>query len=188
MQRFDLEELNIQGLFRVKLRPFIDGRGEFTRIFCNKDMEKLGWDGIAQINRSVTYQQGVVRGLHFQKFPHAEKKIIMCESGEVWDIAVDIRRGSKTFLEHHAEKLTENSNTAIMIPEGFAHGFQAITDNVRLIYLHSAYYSESSQDGLNCMDPLLSIKWPLEVKNLSERDTNFKLLESGYLGIKCYEM
>jgi dTDP-4-dehydrorhamnose 3,5-epimerase len=173
-KKFKFEELELPGLFRIHNIPNVDAR----------EMVSIGWTGnIAQINKSITHKKGSVRGLHYQNYPYTEKKIITCESGEIWDVAVDIRRGSKTFLKYHIEILSEASNTAIYIPEGFAHGFQALKDNSSLLYFHSEYFSPEFQGGINVLDSLLSIPWPLPILNLSDRDSNFTKLSKNFQGV-----
>lgn len=189
MDKFAIEQLELPNLMRIKFNSYKDDRGEFSRLFCSSEMKKIGWNNpIAQINKSINYEKGTVRGLHYQKPPYAEKKIIMCESGAIWDIAVDIRRKSRTFLQYHVELLSQDSKTAIMIPEGFAHGFQALENNTKILYFHSEFYSETFQDGLNVNDPALAIRWPLEIKKLSSRDRLIKLIDLDFIGIDINEM
>ncbi|MBU3632891.1 dTDP-4-dehydrorhamnose 3,5-epimerase family protein [Polynucleobacter sp. AP-Feld-500C-C5] len=189
MQKIFIEKLNFSGLFRMVRNPFKDDRGEFSRIFCTNELSKVGWDKpIVQINRSTNYYRGTVRGLHYQQPPFSEKKIIMCESGRVWDVVVDIRAGSTTFLQYHIEELSEDSDSALIVPEGFAHGFQVLEDNTKLIYIHSEFYAESYQKGLNVKDPSLSISWPLEIKNLSSKDRDIEMINANFMGVNINEM
>lgn len=171
MKRFTITELPISGLKLVERHSLRDSRGFLVRMFCADELQQAGWRGeIAQINHTRTVRKGAVRGLHFQHPPHAEIKLVNCIRGAVWDVAVDLRLGSPTYMKWHAEVLSEENHRALLIPEGFAHGFQALTDNVELVYFHSAPYVPEAEAGLNVIDPQLNITWPLEMSELSERD------------------
>lgn len=162
----------------VHRRSFGDDRGAFARIFCAEALAEIGWPGpIAQINHSRTTRRGTVRGMHFQLPPHAEAKLVVCIRGAVLDVAVDVRAASPTRYRHAAAELSEASATAMYLPEGFAHGFQALTDDVELIYVHSAPYTAEAESGLRHDDPRLAIAWPLPVTGLSARDAAFGLIE-----------
>lgn len=183
MNRFVVTELPLAGLRRVERRILADERGSFARLFCSGDLESAWPLQIAQINHTSTARRGTIRGLHFQTPPHAETKLVSCLHGEVWDIAVDLRQDSPTFLQWHAEILSPANAMALLIPEGFAHGFQTLTDNVEMLYLHSAAYVPHAEGGLHPQDPLLKIAWPLEISSLSARDANHPMLKSGFQGI-----
>ena len=175
----------LEGLVRVERQSNNDIRGSFNRLFCTQEFHKIGLTKpIVQINHSLTRNRGTVRGMHFQYPPDNETKIVTCMRGEVFDVAVDIRRGSKTFLHWYAEVLSEGNQTSLYIPEGFAHGFQALTDDCHLLYLHTGFYAPDSEGGLNALDPLVGIDWPLEVTDISERDSGLPLLESKFTGIE----
>ncbi|OCW56427.1 dTDP-4-dehydrorhamnose 3,5-epimerase [Hoeflea olei] len=166
----------------VRRSPHRDARGAFARIFCAEALAGIGWPGpVAQINHSLTARRGSVRGLHYQKPPHAEAKLVVCIRGAVLDVAVDIRPGSPTRHRHVAAELSAEAGTALYVPEGFAHGFQTLTDDVELIYVHSAPYTPAAEAGLRHDDPALGIAWPLAVADLSERDASFPLIEQGGL-------
>ena len=128
--------------------------------------------------------RGTVRGLHFQYPPHAESKLISCLRGAVWDVAVDVRLGSPTFLHWHAERLEDGCASALLIPPGFAHGFQALTDDAELLYLHSADYTPNHEGGLSAHDARLAIQWPLPVRNLSDRDAGHAPLDVRFEGVE----
>ena len=184
MSRLALAPLPLAGLFRVQRRPLVDERGFFARLFCAEELAGAGWTGaIAQINQSYTALKGTVRGMHFQPPPHAEMKLVSCVRGEVFDVAVDLRRGSPTFLRWHAERLSADNNRALLIPQGFAHGFQALTDDAELIYCHSAAYDAASEGGLNPRDPRLAIAWPLPITELSARDAQAAMLDAAFTGM-----
>lgn len=184
MSRFDIDETPLAGLTRLTRRPMGDDRGFFERLYCATDLAPAGWDGsIAQMNHAYTRLAGTVRGLHFQYPPHAEIKLVSCLRGAVWDVAVDLRRGSPTFLRWHAETLSGDNGCTLLIPRGFAHGYQTLTDDADLIYCHSAAYSPDAEAGVNPADPLLAIPWPLPIAKLSERDTRHPPLDGGFAGI-----
>jgi dTDP-4-dehydrorhamnose 3,5-epimerase len=172
------------GAYIVELEPFVDERGLFSRTFCQKEFAEIGFKKqIVQINHSVTRQKGAIRGLHYQLSLACETKIIRCIQGEIFDVMVDIREGSPTFLHWFGTKLSKKEFQLIFIPEGFAHGFQSLTDNVELLYFSSAFYSPEHERGLLFNDPALSIQWPLAVKTISQKDQNHPLLEKNFKGI-----
>lgn len=175
----------ISGLVVVETSPRVDHRGAFERLFCERELSTLiGARRIAQINRSVTLQKGSVRGMHFQLPPHAEMKLIRCLKGRVWDVAVDLRAGSATFLRWHAEELSHENRRMMVIPEGFAHGFQTLEPGSELLYLHTVPYAPQSEDGIRFNDPALGISWPLSVVELSERDRQHPAIPLDFKGIQ----
>lgn len=185
MSRFTITDLALPGLKRIARQPLGDPRGFLARLFCAEELASAGWlTPIAQINHTYTAKKGTVRGLHFQHVPHAEMKLISCIHGEVWDVAVDLRAGSPTFLQWHAEYLSADNGCALLIPEGFAHGFQCLTDHVELLYCHSQSYAPEAENGLNPTDPRLEISWPLVITELSTRDAEHPLLSSAFKGVK----
>lgn len=185
MSRFDVDETPLAGLIRLTRRPLADDRGFFERLFCAADLVPAGWDGpIAQMNHAHTFQAGTVRGLHFQHPPHAEIKLVSCLRGAVWDVAVDLRPDSPTFLQWHAEILSGDNGRSLLIPRGFAHGYQTLTDDADLVYCHSAAYAPDAEAGLNPRDPRLAITWPLPIVKLSERDTRHAPLDEGFAGVR----
>lgn len=171
MSRFTVTELMPGGPHRVVRHPAGDLRGAFTRLFCDDDLIAAGWTGqMRQANHSRTEHAGTVRGMHFQRGPHAETKLVMCLIGAVWDVATDIRADSPTFLTSVSAELSADNNTAMLIPPGFAHGFQTLTDNVDLLYFHSAIHVPEAEDGLHPLDRRLAIPWPREITIMSDRD------------------
>jgi dTDP-4-dehydrorhamnose 3,5-epimerase len=167
----DILDTPLQGLKLIQRNPMSDSRGYFERVFCKEELQSLlsGHD-IVQINHTFTARRGVVRGLHFQYPPHAEVKIVSCLRGEVFDVAVDLRRDSATFLRWHGDILSADNHRSFLIPEGFAHGFQSLTEDCELIYFHTAAFQPSSEGGLNALDPRLNIRWPQAVTELSPKD------------------
>jgi dTDP-4-dehydrorhamnose 3,5-epimerase len=184
MSSLSVTDLPLAGLKRVQRKLLSDERGQFSRLFCAEELAVVGWRApVAQINHSCTRGRGTVRGLHYQRAPHAETKLVSCIRGEVWDVAVDLRRGSPTFLHWHAELLRATEGAALLIPPGFAHGFQALSDEVELIYCHSVAYAPAAEAGLNVRDTRLDIAWPLPLHGLSPRDAGFALLAPDFEGV-----
>jgi len=184
MSRFTVTTLPLSGLKRIDRQRLGDSRGYLSRLFCAQELASAGWHKpIAQINHTYTAQRGTLRGMHYQRSPHAEMKLVSCIQGEVWDLAVDLRAASPTFLQWHAELLTADNNRALLIPEGFAHGFQTLTDDVQLLYCHSSAHNPEAEGALNAQDPRLAIKWPIAITQISIRDTNHKLIDAKFEGL-----
>ncbi len=160
-----------------------DSRGFLSRLFCTEELESIGFDGLAQVNHTFTKSKGTIRGLHFQHPPFAEKKLVTCIRGEVWDVIVDIRKNSASFMKSYSINLSEENRFSLLVPEGFAHGFQTLTDNVELVYMHSKAYNSDYEDGLNPFDQKLNILWPESVSVVSERDMGHEDI-SDFKGIK----
>jgi len=179
----------LEGLMLIETAPIRDERGQFVRVFCETECTglrpNLHWK---QINFSRTAHMGSVRGMHFQYPPAAEAKLIRCLQGRVFDVAVDLRAGSPTFLHWHGIELSEDGPMEFFIPEGFAHGFQALTDNAQLLYLHTAAWDRQYEGALRHDDPVLSIAWPLPVTRVSEKDRNTPLLDDKFTGIYLKEV
>lgn len=174
----------IPGVFEIKLSPFKDERGVFSRIFCPEELQQIGFQkNILQVNHSINHSKGTIRGLHFQNPPVAEIKIIRCLKGKVFDVIVDIRHNSPSFLKWFALELSPEKYNMIYIPEGCAHGFQALEDNSELLYMHTELYHPEKEGALHFSDPLLSIQWPLPAVHVSHKDKNYSLLNESFLGI-----
>jgi dTDP-4-dehydrorhamnose 3,5-epimerase len=172
-------------LYLIQRHPKFDNRGYLERLFCFDSLEKvLGGKSVRQINHTLTRQTGTVRGMHYQQPPFAEVKMVSCIKGEICDIVVDIREDSATFLQSFSVNLSEKDFLSILIPEGFAHGFQSLTDNCELIYFHTADYQAEAEKGLNPSDPMLGISWPMSITDLSPRDENHAFLNNNFKGIK----
>lgn len=185
MARFDVIDTPLAGLKVVQRKPIRDARGYFSRFFCAEEFRQAGLnDRIAQINHSHSKIAGTVRGMHYQRPPHAETKFVSCIRGEIFDVAVDLRRDSPTFLQWHGEILSAENQRSLLIPEGFAHGFQTLTEDCELLYLVSAAYAPTAEGGVNALDPMLKVEWPLPVTEMSEKDRNNVMLPQEYSGIK----
>ncbi len=184
MSRFKLSDTALAGVRVVERQRVGDARGSLTRLFCADELREAGWMGpIAQINHTVTTRAGAVRGMHFQRSPHAEIKLVSCLRGEVFDVAVDLRPASPTYLHWHAERLSADNGRALLIPQGFAHGFQALADNVQLLYCHSAAYAPGAEAGLSPTDARLAIAWPLGISELSPRDAGHPQINDEFRGV-----
>jgi dTDP-4-dehydrorhamnose 3,5-epimerase len=178
------EAAPLAGLLIAQRQRRDDARGSFGRMFCADEFREAGLDPtIAQINHSLTRRKGAVRGLHYQHPPHAESKLVSCLRGEVFDVAVDLRCGSPTFLQWHAELLSESNGRSLFIPRGFAHGFQTLRDDCELLYLHSTPYAAASEGGVSPTDALLRIRWPLAFTDISDRDASHVALTADFNGI-----
>ncbi|MDV0443850.1 dTDP-4-dehydrorhamnose 3,5-epimerase [Methanorbis rubei] len=169
----------LEGLYVVETEPFMDHRGIWARIFCENELREILQNRhIVNINLSKTSEQGTVRGMHYQLPPMAEMKLIRCTGGRIFDVAVDLRKNSPTYLHWHGEELSGESMKMFVIPEGFAHGFQALTDNIEMIYLHTEFYSQELERGVRYNDPAIGIQWPLKPTNLSERDQKHPMISN----------
>jgi len=179
MTLFDYQDLPLKGAKLITRKPFQDSRGSFSRLFCFEDLKEAGWfKKVSQINFSSTIMAGTVRGMHYQKDPWGEVKLVNCIRGCIWDVIVDVRKDSKTYLNWHAEVLDSDKCTGMLVPEGFAHGFQTLTDNVELIYCHSKPYNKTFESGLNPLDPELKIEWPNTITEISKKDSNHKHIKN----------
>ena len=184
MSGFVFHDTGFEGLGLVQRKPFTDARGVFERLYCHDQLSQLAGDKtIRQANLSLTRKPGAVRGLHFQHPPFSETKIISCIQGRVWDVAVDLREGSTTFLEHYAVELSSDEHNTLILPEGFAHGFQALTTDCMLLYFHTADFRAEDQGTFNAMDPRLNIEWPLEVTERSDKDLGAPPIPEDFAGL-----
>jgi len=184
MSRFSILDTPIVDLKIVERQQLGDSRGFLARLFCVEELAAAGWHKpIIQINQTLTQKQGTVRGLHFQNAPYAEMKLVTCLHGSIWDLAVDLRAGSPTFLQWHAEELSAANHRALLIPEGFAHGFQTLCHDCELIYLHTRTYTPGAEAGFNPKDSMLSITWPMAITELSTRDAQHHMLDHQFKGV-----
>lgn len=181
----NIEATPIAGVMVVTGQAIADHRGAFQRLYCDRELAGvLAGRRIVQANHSRTTQVGAVRGMHYQLPPHAEMKCVRCLRGRVWDVAVDLREDSPTFLRWHAVELSPENGRMLVIPEGCAHGFQTLAPESELLYLHTAHYAPEAEGGVQHDDPRLGIDWPLPVADLSQRDRSHPLLTSAFSGIK----
>jgi dTDP-4-dehydrorhamnose 3,5-epimerase len=181
-ERFKKNESFINGVSIINRKVFRDNRGKFSRLFCETEMLELELGvSISQVNISKTDKKGTVRGMHYQDGVFAEDKFIICLKGSIFDVAVDVRSDSETFLKWDSSILSSREDKMIFIPKGVAHGFQALEDDCWLLYLHTEKYQQNSEAGLNPEDPRLAIDWPLPVEIISEKDKNRNFLRSNSL-------
>jgi len=169
-------ETKIKGVYVITAEPREDERGYFSRVFAKEELKKLGVSySIVHINRSLTKEKGTIRGLHFQKKSRAEDKIIQCLEGKIFDVAVDLRKNSKTYGLWIGKVLDSKSKKMLLVPKGCAHGFQTLEKNSIVEYFVTEYYSPSHELGIRYNDPYFSIKWPIKKAILSEKDQNWPL-------------
>lgn len=177
MRRFEEKEEFIEGIFSISKKLVHDERGHLERLFCLNELRGWGDRPIAQVNKTFTAHRGTVRGFHFQKSPHAEAKFVCCLKGKVTDFALDLRRLSKTFGEIFKIELDANLRNAVILPEGVAHGFQTLTDDVEMLYFHSQFHAPEQECGVNILDASLKLNFELDCTMISEKDKKFKMLQ-----------
>ena len=175
----------IEGLQVVQRMVHHDERGSFERLFDRGWPAAAGGSGaVVQVNRSCTASEGTVRGLHFQYPPAAETRLVTCLSGAVFDVAVDLRHRSPTFLRWHGVELSAGSGTTFVVPQGFAHGFQTLTGDATLLYVHDGPYVPGEEGGIHPEEILVGVVWPLPVDGLSDRDAHHPPLDSEWEGLR----
>ena len=167
----------LAGAYLIHLEPRVDERGLFARAFCAQEFAAQGLEtSYVQANISTNARAGTVRGLHFQRAPHAEVKLVRCVKGAIYDVIVDMREGSQTYLRSFGAELSDENGLMMYVPKGFAHGYQALTDGASVFYMVSAFYTPQSEGGLRFDDPKLAIKWPRAVTDVSDKDAKWPLL------------
>lgn len=180
----DLRPLPIQGAALACSAPHEDGRGAFARLFCEQSLQPLlGGRHIVQANFSRTTDKGAIRGMHVQAPPALEMKLVRCLRGRVFDVIVDLRQHSPTFLKWHGEALTPDRWNMMVVPEGVAHGFQTLESDCEMLYLHTAAYAPEHEAGIRFDDPRLAIDWPLPPTGLSDRDRSHPLIDDAFKGV-----
>jgi dTDP-4-dehydrorhamnose 3,5-epimerase len=176
-------ETDLKGAFVIDLELKHDHRGFFARSFCAQDFEAHGLKPtVAQCNLSFNHKKGTLRGMHYQISPAAETKLVRCTKGAIYDVIIDMRPESPTFLQHFGVELTDDNRRALYIPEMFAHGYQALTDGAEVVYQVGEFYTPGYERGLHHNDPFFNIKWPQEVTEISEKDSNWPLLRMMSVG------
>jgi dTDP-4-dehydrorhamnose 3,5-epimerase len=167
----------LAGAYLIHLEPRVDERGMFARTFCAQEFSAQGLEtSFVQANLSTNTRAGTARGMHFQRAPHAEVKLVRCVKGAIYDVIVDMREGSPAYLRWFGAELTEDNGLMMYVPKGFAHGYQALTDGATAFYMVSAYYAPQAEGGLRFDDPKLAIKWPRAVSDVSDKDAKWPLL------------
>ena len=178
-------ETVLKGSYVADVVAANDERGWFARIFDKNEFKNIGFEAEwVQLNHSFTNKTGTVRGMHYQLPPFAEIKLVRCIAGAVFDVIIDLRKNSDTFLQWFGTELSAKNKKMLYIPEGFAHGFQTLTDDCELIYHHSQFYKPGSEGGIKYDDPMINIKWPGKVTNISKRDEEHPYLDKNFEGIK----
>lgn len=170
MSEISILDLKMEGLKLLTRDNHLDARGSFHKLFSSFHLNKVWNHSIKQINLSQTMQKGTVRGMHMQLSPETEAKIVTCLKGKIFDVALDLRQHSDTFLQWHAEELSEENLSSLLIPAGFAHGFQALSDNTEILYVHSHNYVKEKEFGIHHLDKTLKIDWPLQITICSDKD------------------
>ena len=174
----------IKGLIVIDLDFFEDDRGWFARTFCKEEFkESVGDVEWVQINHSYSRQKGTLRGMHLQHPPFEEIKLIRCVAGKIYDVSIDLRKGSPTFLKWFGIELSAENKKMIYIPCGFAHGFLSLSTDCEIIYHHSNYYKPESEAGIKFDDPLININWPSSITEISDRDKNHPYLTDDFKGV-----
>lgn len=167
-------ETPLKGAFVVEIKALEDSRGFFARTWCEREAAAMGLSvRIAQCNIAFNHRRGALRGMHFQVPPHQEARLVRCTMGSIHDVIVDLRPDSPTFLRHWSTTLSAANRLAVYVPEGFAHGLQTLEDGTEVFYQMSAAYAAEANTGVRWNDPVLGLRWPLPVTDISERDRRF---------------
>ncbi len=167
-------ETELSGAYIIDIEPSKDDRGLFARAWCQKEFEAHGLSSsIVQANISQNRKRGTLRGLHWQRQPYAECKLLRCTRGSVYDVIVDLRRDSDTFRSWVGVELTEQNHRMLFVPENFAHGFQTLEDNSEIFYQVTQFYTPDAEWGARYDDPAFAIDWPLDVTAISEKDVGW---------------
>lgn len=172
-----LESTNIEGLYIIEPTVYKDDRGWFSEVYNSQVLQKLGINiDFIQDNHSFSKHKGVLRGLHFQNNPVAQTKLVRCTKGRIWDVAVDLRKSSSTYLHWFGIELTSENHKMLLVPQGFAHGFVTLEDDVEVQYKVDNYYRRENDRSIKYNDPQINISWPDIEIILSEKDKNAPLL------------
>jgi dTDP-4-dehydrorhamnose 3,5-epimerase len=164
-------ETPLKGAYLIDLEKRGDNRGFFARYFCVNEYEQYKLDNkIVQMNNSLSKDKGTLRGIHYQLPPKAETKILRCIKGAIYDVIVDLRKGSESFGKWFAKELTEDNRTMMYVPKGFGHGFITLTGDVEILYLVTEFYSQENERGIKWNDPFFNIKWPFDPVVISDKD------------------
>jgi dTDP-4-dehydrorhamnose 3,5-epimerase len=168
------EETRLRGAYLLDLRPIEDKRGFFARTWCRRELEEHGLTAeIAQANMSYNHHAGTLRGMHLQRPPFSEVKIVQCIRGAVHDVIIDLRPGSPTRGEWIGVELTAENHRMLYVPEGFAHGYLTLTDHAEVAYMVSQFYTPEAEGGVRHDDPAFGIRWPAEVRVISDKDRDW---------------
>lgn len=167
-------QTKLKGAYIIDLEKKQDERGHFSRVFCQNEFAKIGLETkIAQANISHTLSKGTLRGMHYQKSPHEETKVVSCIKGALYDVIIDLRTDSETYKQWIGVELTEKNGSMLYVPRGFAHGFLTLADDTEALYFISEFYAQKAEAGVRYNDSTFSITWPEEVLSLSEKDASW---------------
>jgi dTDP-4-dehydrorhamnose 3,5-epimerase len=176
-------ETALKGAFIIDIEPIADDRGYFTYLFCAEQAAEHGLaTRVAQVKLSYNKRKGTLRGMHFQVPPAAETKLVRCPRGAVWDVIVDLRPDSPTYLQHAGVELSADNHRGLFVPAMFAHGYQTLTDDTEVAYQVDEFYAPQHERGLRYDDPRLKLSWPLAVEVISPKDASWPLLEAAGAG------
>lgn len=165
---------NLKDAFVVELEPISDSRGFFSRTFCGREFEKHGLKPtVAQANVSFNHKKGTLRGMHYQVPPAAETKLVRCTRGAIYDVIIDLRPDSPSYLQHFGVELSEDNRKALYVPELFAHGYLTLTDGAEVIYQVGEFYSPGYERGIRYDDPKFGIQWPVAIEVISDKDAKW---------------
>ncbi len=167
----EFSETKLEGSYLISLTRISDARGYFARGWCKDEFAKHGLNpNMVQLNTAHSHKQGTLRGLHFQRAPHAEAKFVRCTRGALFDVMVDLRPDSPTHRNWYGAELTPENGRMLYVPEGFAHGYQTLVDDTEMYYMTTATYAAASAGGVRFDDPAFAIDWPLPIAVVSEAD------------------
>ena len=168
----------LEGAYVIDPEPIEDGRGFFARVWCEEEAAEYGLQSdFCQANTNFNQHKGTLRGMHFQRVPHQEVKVVRCTRGGIYDVIIDLRTDSPTFTHHFGVKLSEHNHMMLYVPEGFAHGYQTLVDNTEVFYPVTAPYTPDAEGGVRYNDPTFGIDWPLPVTRISDKDQSWPNFE-----------
>ena len=184
MNRFTYEATQIKGVYIVTPKKIVDARGYYERYFCTEEFKEIGFtDPVKQINHSQSTYKGIIRGFHYQLPPHCEMKLVRCIKGKIFDVALDLRKDSPTFMQHVACELSEDNSKYLLLPEGVAHAFQTMTETSEIIYIVNKMYTPSVDIVINPLDPKVNVKWPVEVNRELSKEITHDFLTEQFEGV-----
>ena len=177
-------ETPFKGLYVINPDPFEDERGLFFRTFCKRELEEgVGLKKeFVQSNQSINFKKGTFRGLHYNNSPEGDDKLIRCIKGSVFDVLVDLRENSKSFLNYFSIEISAKNRRMLFVPSGFAHGFITLEDNTELVYSHTSFYNPAAEMGINVDDPRIGLSLPLRIEIISQKDRLIPFLKDDYIG------
>ncbi len=184
MDRFVYEKTIIEGVYIITPKKIHDNRGYYERYFCSCEFKEVGFNNtVRQINHSQTTAKGVIRGFHYQNKPYEESKLVRCIKGRIFDVALDVRKDSPTFLQYVSCELTDDNSKYMLIPKGVAHAFQTLTDISEILYLVDREYQPSTDVAINPLDPKIKIDWPIEVNKELSKEIRHDFITDFFVGI-----